>query len=342
MSAKEEILSKKIDNADLYIKEIDKHKKSIFEFWKFTSKDEMQTLNEAEEKETQEKTKMKKYFDYETDMEELGKIVDEVQRRKLSKNETDAIFAIKQVPASFKELEKDNETDLELFVEKEIEEIKKENAKSKKINALDKDLAKLKKEYMNDIEIINAKDFDVFGGMIEDYTKIKTINNQKHREIEKDKYRILNINLDTDIKLYTQNLESYIFLIKEALNKIQSPYNMSIYASANKKSLEGMEIFNINPKYAINEELKSKRSKIILHKLNIKEGTPALFYSNIIFYDNVNKTLPVGMDLSSEVLIDTKRVNTNFIKEEQFYINYKIDEFKYGTKLIQVYEYNVE
>ena len=70
---KEEILSKKNDNADLYIKEIDKHKKSIFEFWKFTSKDEMQTLAEAEEEEKNEKTKMKRYFDYDEDMEDLGK-----------------------------------------------------------------------------------------------------------------------------------------------------------------------------------------------------------------------------------------------------------------------------
>ena len=112
IETKKEILSKKIDNAELYIKEIDKHKKSIFEFWKFTSKDEMQTLAEADEQEDTEKTKMRKYFDYETDLEDLGKMVDELQRRKLSKNETDAIFAIREVPESFKELEKEKDTRL--------------------------------------------------------------------------------------------------------------------------------------------------------------------------------------------------------------------------------------
>ena len=339
IETKKEILSKKIDNAELYIKEIDKHKKSIFEFWKFTSKDEMQTLAEAEEKEEAEKAKMRKYFDYETDLEDLGKIVDELQRRKLSKNETDAIFAIREVPESFKELEKEKETTVEIFIEKEAEEVKKQNAKSKKSNALNKDLTRLKKEYENDVEVINAKDFDIFGGMIEDKTKVKTINNVKHREIEKDKYKVLNINMDTDIKVYTENLESYMQLIKEALNKIQSPYDMAVYCVNTKKSIEGINIFNINPEQAMQSELKSKKAKIILCKINIKENTPAVFYTNIIFYDNFNKTLPIGMNLSSEVLIDVSKLELKFIKEENFYINHKVNEFGINTKQIQVYEY---
>ena len=339
MATKEEILSKKIDNADLYIKEIDKHKKSIFEFWKFTSKDEVQTLNQAEEIEEKTKTKMKKYFDFEADLQDFGKVIDELQRRKLSKNETDAIFAIKQVPESFRELNKEKETDIEVFIEKNEDQT---NSKSKKVNALEKDLIKLKKEYSNEIEAIREKDFDIFGGLIEDYTKIKTINNQKHREIEKDKYKILNINLDTDIKIYIENLESYLTLIKEALNKIKSPYDMSLYSIASKKSIEGMNIFNINPREEINKEILGKKAKIILHKLDIKESTPVIFYSNIMFYDNLNKTLPLGMDLSSEVLVNLEKLDVKYIKEENFYINYRIDEFKYGTKQIQIYEYEVE
>ena len=335
MATKEEILSKKIDNADLYIKEIDKHKKSIFEFWKFTSKDEVQTLNEAEEENEKEKVKMNKYFDYETDLEDFGKKIDELQRRKLSKNETDAMFAIREVPDSFKEIAKENETAVELFIEADEKQAKK----TKKMNALEKDLVRLKKEYENDIEIINAKDFDIFGGLIEDKTKIKKINNESHREIEKDKYKILNINLEIDIKVYTENVEEYLNLIKEALNKIKSPYNMSVYDITTKKTLEGMGIFNINPKDEIEKEIHSKKTKIILHKLNIKENTPAVFYSNIMFYDNINKTLPLGMNLSSEVLIDTSKIDFKYVNEETFYINYKIDEFEYGTKQIQVYEY---
>lgn len=342
IETKKDILAKKIDNADLYIKEIDKHKKSIFEFWKFTSKDEVQTLNEAEEHEETEKSKMKKYFDYEDDLEDLGKIVDETQRRKLSKNETDAIFALKQVPNSFREINSEKETDLEIFVEKEEVDVKKTKRKnSKKVSSmLEKDLDNLKKEYESDIEIINSKDFDIFGGLVEDRTKIKTINNEKHREVEKDKFKILNINLDTDIKVYTENIESYLSLIKESLNKIKSPYDMSLYCINNKKTIDGINIFNMNPKDALKDELDGKKSKLTLCKINIKENTPVVFYSNIMFYENFNKTLPVGMNLSSEVVLDVDKLNIEFVKENTFFINHKVNEFEYVTKEVKIYEYD--
>ena len=341
MEGKQEILTKKNDNAELYIREIDKHKKSIFEFWKFTSKDEVQTLAEAEEKEQDEKEKIRKYFDYESDLEDLGKMMDELQRRKLSKNETDAIFALKQVPDSFEEIQKENETDVEVFIEEDEEEVKRKKAKTKKVNPLVKDLADLQKEYEKDIEIINSKDFDIFGGLVEDKTKQKTINNTRHREIEKDKFKVLNINMDTDIKSYTENLESYLHLIKESLNKIQSPYDMSIYGVTSKKLIEGIKLLYINPMDAIKNELSSKKSKILIHKVNIKENTPAVFYTNIMFYDNFNKTLPLGMDLSTEVLIDANKLNLEFVKEDSFNLNYKLNEFEFGTKEIKVYEYEV-
>ena len=342
IETKKDILAKKIDNADLYIKEIDKHKKSIFEFWKFTSKDEVQTLNEAEEHEETEKSKMKKYFDYEDDLEDLGKIVDETQRRKLSKNETDAIFALKQVPNSFREINSEKETDLEIFVEKEEVDVKKTKRKnSKKVSSmLEKDLDNLKKEYESDIEIINSKDFDIFGGLVEDRTKIKTINNEKHREVEKDKFKILNINLDTDIKVYTENIESYLSLIKESLNKIKSPYDMSLYCINNKKTIDGINIFNMNPKDALKDELDGKKSKLTLCKINIKENTPVVFYSNIMFYENFNKTLPVGMNLSSEGVLDVDKLNIEFVKENTFFINHKVNEFEYVTKEVKIYEYD--
>jgi hypothetical protein len=335
IETKEEILSKKLDNAELYIKEIDKHKKSIFEFWKFTSKDEMQTLAEADEQEENEKTRMKKYFDYDADLENLGIKMDELQRRKLSKNETDAMFAIRYVPNSFSELEK-NEN-----IEEDLEEQEDKKTKKKKETALEKDLNELKKEYQNDIEIINAKDFDIFGGLVEDKTKIKAINNVKHREIEKDKYKVLNVNLDTDIEAYKESINSYLKLIKEALNKISSPYDMSVYALNTKKSIDGIHVFDINPKNAIEKELRSKKSKLILCKINIKENAPAVFYTNIMFYDNFNKTLPVGMNLSTEILLDTNKLNLKFVKEDSFYVNYKVDEFDFNTKEIVVYEYEM-
>ncbi len=56
-----DILKIKIKNATKYIKKIDNHKKSIFQFWKFTNKDESKQLNDGM-KETNKNKKLKKDF----------------------------------------------------------------------------------------------------------------------------------------------------------------------------------------------------------------------------------------------------------------------------------------
>lgn len=320
IESKKDMLTRKIDNADLYISEIDKHKKSIFEFWKFTSKDETQTLNEGEEQEKQEKEKIEKYFNYETDLEDLGKIVDELQRRKLSKNETDAIFAIREAEESFKEIIKNKDVELNSKIVEELN--------------------KLKEEYKDNLEYISVKDFDIFGGMSDDKTKVKTINNEKHRENKKDKYKVLNVNLETEPETYADNILNYYKLIQEAFCKIQAPYNMSIYKLNSKKGIEGINVFDINPESALSQVMQSKKENIILTRINVKEGMPILYYSNIMFYDNFNKTLPMGMNLSSEVLADIDKLNLKFVKEEQFNINSQISEFKVITKKVKLYEYD--
>lgn len=88
--------------------------------------------------------------------------------------------------------------------------------------------------------------------------------------------------------------------------------------------------------------MSSKKSKISLCKINIKENTPAIFYTNILFYDNFNKTLPVGMHLSTEVLVDVSKLKLNLVKEEGFYINHKENEFDYSTKEVKIFEYDAE
>ena len=98
---KKENLERKIKNATLYINEIESHKKSIFDFWKFTNKDEVPLLLESEEQEEKAKNKIKKVFSYEEDIEEVGKRIDERQRTLFSSKECDAVFAIYQDIESF-------------------------------------------------------------------------------------------------------------------------------------------------------------------------------------------------------------------------------------------------
>lgn len=318
---KKENLERKIKNATLYINEIESHKKSIFDFWKFTNKDELTMLTEAEIQENENKNKLKKQFDYEEDIEELGKKIDNMQRNVFSKNECDAIFAI--------------EKDLETF-----NILGKQKILKKDDNQINKNLNSLKKEYNENIEIIKEKDFDIFGNVAEDKTKIKTLKNNKHREIEKDKYKILSITPETTLEEYKDNIANYRKLLQEAYGKIQSPYDLSIYKTSKDELNEKyFEILNINPLEELDE---TNEEKINLYKINIKEKMPIIFYSNIMFYDNSNKTLPLGMDIENKVLIDFNKFNMKLVSRKNFNLNKVINEFENKIMLVQVYEYDLE
>ena len=320
---KKENLERKIQNATLYINEIESHKKSIFDFWKFTNKDEVNLLTEAEAQENKNENKLKKQFDYEEDIEEFGKQIDTKQRNVFGKNECDAIFAIKQ--------------DLETFnILNKAKKLKKDDTQ------IQKKLDELKQQYEENIDSIEEKDFDIFGNVAQDKTKIKVLNNNKHREIEKDKYKILEIKPETTLEEYKQNLENYKNLLKESYGKLLSPYDISIYKISQEELNENsFEIMNLNPKQEILNKEKDIE-KINLYKINIKEKMPIIFYSNIMFYDNLNKTLPLGMDIDTEVLIDLSKFDIKLVSRKNFYKNDLKNEFENRVQLIQVYEYDLE
>ncbi len=318
-------LERKIKNANIYLNEIELHKKSIFEFWKFTNKDELPSLNEGEEEENSSKEKIGKSFDYEEDIEEFGKKVDELQRRKLSKNETDAIFAIKQA----------------LTVVQILNKTKSNKLTEEQKEIIDKELDKLKQEYEKNIEIINLKDFNVFGGISEDITQIKELNNIKHREIEKDKYKVLNIYKQMETEMFIDNMRNYLKLIKEAFCKISTPLSIPIYMTSDTElDFNNLNILHLDANKAIEENI--KKEQIYLYKINIKEAMPILYYSNIVFFDNTNQTLPLGMNQSDEVLVDFKKYKLVKVNEEEFKINYLQD--KYTNKIVTVHsiEYDIK
>ena len=150
-------MKKKIENASAYIQEIDSHKKSIFEFWKYSNKDEMSSLPEGEEEEINIEKKPKKEFDYKEDIELLGKSLDKIQLKNLSKEERESIFIAttnlidilnkvklnevmpKEIEASLKELKKQqkefeilenmDDDENEIFIKNIKEELKSEENK---------------------------------------------------------------------------------------------------------------------------------------------------------------------------------------------------------------------
>ena len=195
------ILELKIKNANLYIKEIDNHKKSIFEFWKFTNKDDAKQLNEGTQ-EVHQTRKLKKTFNYELDFEDLSKQIDKAEREIFTKEETDDIFI-----ASTNILEDINDV---LNGYKIAEE---------HLNAL-------KEEMVNTDKVIT---FDIFGSISSSKDQIKTLGNIKHRENEKNKFAVLNIKDSTTLAEYKDRIEQIIENIKTCLEKYKNTVEIPIY-----------------------------------------------------------------------------------------------------------------
>ena len=123
---------------------------------------------------------------------------------------------------------------------------------------------------------------------------------------------------------------------------MKSPYDIPVYL-ASKKELETKKwvIMDINPKEAI-KRFEEKEDTFILNRINIKENMPAAFYSNIIFYGNLNKTLPEGMNITTEVLLDLTQYELKLVSRKDFKMNFMQNEFENIVKTIQVYEYDIE
>lgn len=312
-------LQSKVKNAMLYIQEIDNHKKSIFDFWRFTNKDKQQELPEGITEETTKKT-LKKVFDYELDFEDFGINLDKVQRELLTKQELDSIYL-----TTTEILEDINKvaTNEEISNER-IEELKQKA--SKKNSLLDKD------------------HFDIFGGMSYD-NKLKNLAYQKHREAEKDMFNILDINKSTTAEEYTESIKVAIQNLKTAFEKIKINVNLPVYMCSLKEDIENKyNVFNITATGAVNELLKKEINELNLFKVNINENTNILAFTNSVYYENTNKTLPVGMNVEQALLLDNselnlKEVNNNKIK----IVCYEEDNelSKINVKSINVKEFGI-
>ena len=317
---------KKIENATKFIEEIDSHKKSIFEFWKYTNKDEVAALAEGEIEEVSTIKKITKVFEFEDDFEKFGKMMDKIQRRVLTKEETDSLYLLSINLVDILNKVKNNEV-LPKDIENSLKEIKKEAKEEKMLTA--------------------DEEFDIFGGIVHDRTRVSKIKNKKHREIAKDKYNILEINKNTKQIGYKLALEKIVGNIKNALEKVVVVDDLPIYKAIADEELKknNFNLFNINEELEMNDIIEKDEDKINLYKINLKKGINAISYTNIIFYDNQNKTLPVGQDLSTKILIDISKIKLKKESEKQFHmLNFeeKDNDFsKINVKTINVKEYEI-
>ena len=318
-------LAKKIENASKYIEEIDSHKKSIFEFWKYSNKDEMDVLPEGEQEEVNVIKRIEKTFNYEDDLEEFGKKLDKIQRKNLTKEDTDSVYiATTNLVEVLNKIKTNNILPEE--IEKSLKDLK---AEAKELKSLDEE------------------EYDIFGNVIQDTTKIRKINNKKHRELPKDKFNILEVNKNTKQIGFKLVLQSIIQNITKALEKGVIPESLPVYKAINENILnnKGINVFNINPEKEMKEASMSYGNNINLYKLHIKEGTKGIGFTNIIFYDNQNKTLPVGMDLSTKMIIDTSKLHLRMLDQKSFNImsfdNEQDDFSDFEIKKVTVFDYEI-
>lgn len=315
-------LNKKIENATAYIAEIDSHKKSIFEFWKYSNKDEMANLPEGEVEEINVKKKISKVFNYKEDLVDFGKAMDKQQRKELTKEELDSIY-----------ITTTNVLDI-------LNKVKNNTVLPKDIESA---LKAIKSEAKEEKELEDGEEFDIFAGKIDDNTKIKKIADKKHRELPKDKYKILELTKTTKQLGYKLALERVVDNIQIALNKIKITENVPIYLALNGIQLEenNINVFNLNPEKELSKAIKEEGSKINLYKINLKRNSNAIVYTNSIYYDNKNKTLPLGMDLSTNILFDASQVELIPENKKTFRIITMNEDNVPVIKTVNLAEFNI-
>lgn len=296
---KNENLDRKINNAKNYIDEIEKHKKSIFEFWKFTNKDKIEELQEGHNFTGESNIKENKItgVNFEEDIDELAKEADRMQRRKLSTVECDAIYASQFIIDSINAiLEKDRKK-----ASADAGKIKLSGRKSKIEKQIEKNLNDLKENYDRNLKI------DIFGDLLEENKASKLIKNKEFREINKNVYSILKITDGITIEEFEDRVRTVISYIKEALERVTSIKDITIYYPYN----DDYTIGSLNPR-----EILRDKEVFKIYKTTTNYNMNILYFTNIMYFYNNNKTLPEGMDVSKKVLI-----------KPIFFENEKITEF---------------
>ena len=321
-------LVKKIENATAFINEIDSHKRSIFEFWKYSNKDEVQALEEGEEELISVKPHSK-VFDYEEDMEEFGETMDEIQRKIFSKEELDAFYL-----TTTNQLEVMNRLKTESILMKELEQY----------------LKQIKKDLQNEKDITEEDVVDIFGGLSEDTRKITKLANKSHREHPKNKYAILRIAKGMKNAEYKAVLLNYIDIIEQAINKNELKQNISVYKWMEEDEnidTNELNVFNLNPEKELeNALIDTESGKVNLYKMNLEKGIKAIAFSNCVYYDNQNKTLPVGMDKDTRILANILDTDITLDSKKVIRVGRLEDDSDIASKLIiktiNVLEYTVQ
>ena len=74
----------------------------------------------------------------------------------------------------------------------------------------------------------------------------------------------------------------------------------------------------------------------------LKENTNCIALTNIMYYNNNNQTLPLGMHISDGILINTEKLNLKLKNKDENYIIKTIEASpKIETLKINIFEYEI-
>lgn len=364
LKLKRENYARKIENAKKYIDEIESHKKSIFEFWKFSNKDELPALGEGESSESSE-TKNNANLDKDL----LGARADSLQRQKLSDEEINALYLFYEMPEAFNQISKTflkMKSDVSEKVEKDIYNdnkkiiVDEENTEGNTPKSVERNNVIDRNKVLEEIlEILkNRTTKRSLDNLINDYSAVKKINSKEHRENERNAISILKINENTTVEEFEDRINHFKKALESAYNKIYAITSMPVYIKKSDAQNEFI-LGDINPENLINENPsknvieekdvnlkneasgekdKTDKQEIEIVKIDLDNEEHALYLSNIVFFDNQNKTLPIGMDLSSKVVIKLDNTKKKFREKQEIYLINKINDFEVENRKIEMVE----
>ena len=154
------------------------------------------------------------------------------------------------------------------------------------------------------------------------------LNNKKHRESSKNLFAILRFNEYTTLDDFKERMREIGMLVNEAYQKLTTKYDMTIYYGKRNK---GYIIGDINP-YRLLQDKDVKR----IYKMQTSKDTHLIYFTNIIFFDNKNRTLPLGMDKSTEFI--TKVGENRKITDMDIYLLVQKDLFSVEIRKIKIIE----
>ena len=150
----------------------------------------------------------------------------------------------------------------------------------------------------------------------------------------------------TKIEQYTEMIKDAINNLEIAFQKINIGINLSVYKSTLENDLKSKyNKFNILAEDEIQEFLTKKTNKFNLFKINLNEDTNIIAFTNSTYYENTNKTLPLGMNVEEAVLLNIKELKLELKEEKEVNIvcfeNPEDELSKTNIKQINIKEYNI-